>query len=340
MKKITQIAIVMVILTGLISCESTETGSDAPEASTKDRSQIEDRYKWNVNDLYPDLVSWEKAKTDIRPEIDKAAQFQNTITRSGKDLYAGLEFIFDLSKELNRLYIYSSLSSDQDTRESEPLGMKQEMTQIYNDFSTKVAYLDPTILQIPNSRLKQFFRQEPNLEKYTQYIDNIKRTAAHTLSKEEESIIAKAGIMQGNSNAIYSIFSNADMPRPEVTLSTGETVTLDASGYALHRASSVREDRILVFNEFFGGLDKFRRTFGTQLYGMVKENMFVKNSRNYESCLHASLDRNNIPVSVYHKLIENVNNNLGTLHRYLKLRQRMLGVDELHYWDIYPRIYE
>jgi len=337
MKKITQIAIVMVILHGLISCESTDQGSTKPETSAaKERSDIDIKDKWNLDDLYPDLSSWEEAKEKIKPELDKISKHQSTISRSGKGLYEGLEFMSELSKELSRLYVYASMLSDQDTRESDPLSMQGEMSQIFNDFATKVAFVDPTILKIPDSRLKQFFRQEPKLDKYSQYIDNIKRSAAHTLSKEEEAIIAKAGIMRGASHDTYSIFSNADMPRPEVTLSTGETVTLDASGYALHRASSNREDRILVFNEFFGGMDKFRRTFGTQLYGMVKENMFTMNSRNYNSCLEASLDRNNIPVTVYHKLIENTNKNLGTLHRYLKLRKRMLGVDELHYYDLYP----
>jgi len=337
MKKITQIAIVMVILHGLISCEATDQGSTKPETSAaKERSDIDIKDKWNLDDLYPDLSSWEEAKEKIKPELDKISKHQSTISRSGKGLYEGLEFMSELSKELSRLYVYASMLSDQDTRESDPLSMQGEMSQIFNDFATKVAFVDPPILKIPDSRLKQFFRQEPKLDKYSQYIDNIKRSAAHTLSKEEEAIIAKAGIMRGASHDTYSIFSNADMPRPEVTLSTGETVTLDASGYALHRASSNREDRILVFNEFFGGMDKFRRTFGTQLYGMVKENMFTMNSRNYNSCLEASLDRNNIPVTVYHKLIENTNKNLGTLHRYLKLRKRMLGVDELHYYDLYP----
>ncbi|MFC2124442.1 oligoendopeptidase F [Bacteroidota bacterium] len=337
MKRITQIVIIMVILNGLVSCESTEKGADKSEANTsKERSQVEDKYKWNLDDLYPDLETWEQAKTDIKPEIDKISQYQTTISRSGKDLYEGLEYCFNIRKEIMRLYSYASKSSDQDTRESKPLGMQQEMSQVLNEFATKAAYLDPTILEIPDSKLNQFFKQESQLEKFAQYIDDIKRSAAHTLSKDEEAVYAKAGLMAGSAHDIYSIFSNADMPRPEVTLSTGETVTLDASGYALHRASSNREDRILVFNEFFGGIDKFRRTFGTQLYGMVKENMFTKNARNYESCLEASLDRNNIPVSVYHKLIENVNKNLGTLHRYLKLRQRMLGVDELRYYDIYP----
>jgi len=157
----------------------------------------------------------------------------------------------------------------------------------------------------------------------------------HTRNASEENLIAEAGIMQGNSGNIYSVFSNAEMPRAEVTLTNGDKVVLDASSYALHRASTNRKDRQLVFESFFEKLDEFKMSLGTQLYGKVKENMFVKNVRNYNSCLEASLNSNNIPTGVYHKLIENANKNLPTLHRYLELKKRMMGVDELRYYDIY-----
>ena len=158
---------------------------------------------------------------------------------------------------------------------------------------------------------------------------------AHTRNAAEENLIAEAGIMQGNSYNIFSIFSNAEMPRASVTLSTGEEVVLDASAYALYRASANREDRIKVFDSFFGKLNEFKMTLGTQLYGKVKENLYIKNVRDYNSCMEASLYVNNIPTAVYHKLIENANKNLPTLYRYLELKKRMMGIDELHYYDLY-----
>jgi len=126
------------------------------------------------------------------------------------------------------------------------------------------------------------------------------------------------------------------LPYPTVKLSDGQEVRLDAAAYSVHRARPNREDRILVFDSFFGSLDNFRRSFGTQLYGEVKKNIFYKNVRKYNSCLEAALDRNNIPTSVYHKLIENAHKNISTFHRYLNLRKRMLGLDEIHYYDVYP----
>jgi oligoendopeptidase F len=128
------------------------------------------------------------------------------------------------------------------------------------------------------------------------------------------------------------------MPRPTVTLSNGEEARLDAAGYTANRATNIREDRIKVFEAFFAALDDFRRSFGTNLNGEVQKNIFYKNAKKYDSCLENALDGNNIPTSVYHKLIENTNKNLASLHRYLKLRKRMLGVDELHYYDMYPSL--
>src|SRR5690606_1470950 len=134
---------------------------------------------------------------------------------------------------------------------------------------------------------------------------------------------------------IFGLFFNADFPFPEITLSDGKTVKLDQSAFSLHRASPNREDRIKVFEAFFGKIDDYQRTFGAQLYSEVKKNMFFSRVRKYGSALEASLDVNKIPVQVYHNLIENVNENLPTFHRYLKLRKRILGVDELHYYDLY-----
>ena len=191
---------------------------------------------------------------------------------------------------------------------------------------------------LPVEEKPGFFNDEPQLENYRQYIDDIQRRKAHTLSESEEKLVAEAGNLASTPQDIYGIFSNADMPRPTITLSDGKEVTLDAAGYAGNRATGVREDRIKVFEAFFGALNNFRRTFGTQLYGEVKKNIFYKNARNYDSCLERALDNNNIPTSVYYKLIENTNKNLPSLHRYLKLRKRMLGVDELHYYDMYPSL--
>ena len=317
----------------LMTSFATDVNMDDPK--TRDRQKIDDKYKWNLSDLYSSIDVWEEEKELFYTKFEKVETFKGKLGNSASTLFNALEYLESVLKDLYRFNSYASMLSDQDTRKSEPLSMDQEASQISTKFSTAAAYITPEILSIPENKLKIFFNQEPRLEKFKRYIDDIYRTKEHTLSAAEENIIAQTGLMQGNSYNIYSVFSNAEMPRAEVKLADGEKVTLDAAGYALYRASSNREDRIKVFESFFGELSKFKMTIGTQLYGKIKENMFSKNVRKYNSCLEAALDHNNIPTEVYHKLIENANKNLPTLHRYLKLRKKMLGVDQLHYYDIY-----
>jgi oligoendopeptidase F len=310
--------------------------SAAPNDKT--RTEIDDKYKWNLADLYETKSDWEKGKDAISGKFAKMGDYKGKLGNSAKDLYNGLTYFFDTQKEFVLLYIYAHMLSDQDKRDSEPLSMEGEMQRIATEFDKNAAYVDPEILSIPADKIDAFFKEESKLSVYRQYINDIQRRKAHTLNAEQEKLIAEAGNLSGTAQDIYSIFSNADMPRPSVVLSTGDTVRLDAQGYGGNRASKIREDRIKVFEAYFGALNDFRRTFGAQLYGEVKKNIFYKQVRKYESSLERALDRNNIPVSVYHKLIENTNKNLPTLHRYLKLRKRMLGVDELHYYDMYPSL--
>jgi oligoendopeptidase F len=332
------LSIIMMSILLMIQCAAPVDSTGEAEENvkmSKDRANIPEKYKWNLADMYATQDDWNKAKAGLPAKFEKVTSFKGTLGQSANNLFESLEYLENVLKELYMFSSYASMLSDNDKRESGPLDMDQEASQLYTKFGAAAAFVDPEILAMPENRLNSFFRTEPRLEKYRHYIDNVYRMKSHTRNAAEENLIAEAGIMQGNSYNIFSIFSNAEMPRASVTLSTGEEVVLDASAYALHRASTNREDRIKVFDSFFGKLNEFKMTLGTQLYGKVKENLYIKNVRNYNSCMEASLYVNNIPTAVYHKLIENANKNLPTLHRYLELKKRMMGIDELHYYDLY-----
>ena len=327
------------MLTGIILLTTGFFMNDISAApKDKTRSEIDDKYKWNLADLFESKSDWEKGKKAISGKFAKIGDYKGKLGDSAKSMFEALEYYHDVEKEFVLLYIYAHMFSDQDKRESQPQAMEGEMQQVNTELNKISAYFDPEILAIQEEKIAKFFKDEPKLDKYRQFIDNIQRKKAHTLSESEEKLVAEAGNLSGTPQDIYGIFTNADMPRPTITLSDGKEVRLDAAGYAGKRATGVREDRIKVFEAFFGALNDFRRTFGAQLYGEVKKNIFYKNARNYDSCLERALDNNNIPTSVYYKLIENTNKNLPTLHRYLKLRKRMLGIDELHYYDMYPSL--
>jgi len=304
-------------------------------AQERDRSRIPETYKWNLTDVFPSDDAWRKAKEALVARIPQIDQYRGKLASSAQQLLGCLELATDLTKEYARLYSYANMSLDQDTRVSAYLGMQQEMSKIGADLGARTSFIEPEILKADSTRIFAFAASDKRLAIYRHYLDDILRRRSHTGTEGEEKIIADAGLMTDSPENIHTIFANADFPYPHVTLSDGKTVTLDQAAYSLYRTIQNREDRRKVFAAFFGALNGFRRTYGTQLNAEVKKNLFYTRARNYESPLHSALDANNIPVQVYHSLIDNVNRNLTTFHRYLKLRTRILGVDELHYYDLY-----
>ena len=304
-------------------------------AQERDRSKIPDQYKWDLTAIYPSDQAWRAAKDQFVAELPKVRELQGTLASSPKHLADVLELSSHLEKELNRLFVYAGLISDQDTRVSAYQAMKQEMLQLGAKFGAETAFIEPEILKIDKATIDRFVAEEPRLKVYRQYLDDIQRRRAHTLDDAEEKLLAGAGVMAGAPASIFGIFADADFPYPTVVLSDGKSVKLDKAAFSLYRAGSSREDRQKVMAAFFGALGAYSGTYGSLLNAKMQGAAFYARSHKYGSVLEASLDGPNIPTSVYMRLIEGVNRNLPTFHRYLKLRKRMMGLQELHYYDLY-----
>lgn len=304
----------------------------------KTRDQIDKKYKWDLTHLFKSNDDWRASKAELEEMISEIGKYKGTLGKSADQLYECLELNSNIWKKYALLSGYASKLSDQDTRESGPMGMTQEMGQIRTKLSAASSYIDPEILTIETKKIEKFMKIKPELKDYAHYIDDIQRLKPHTRSAEIEEVISQAGLMSDTPYDIYGIFKNADMPRPEVELADSEKVRLDDAAYTLYRAGDDRDMRKKVFKEFFGAYKQYERSFGTELYSQVKRDMFYKNVRNYKSSLESALNADNIPVEVYKNLIQSVHENLATLHRYLELRKKMLGIDELHYYDMYPSL--
>ncbi len=311
--------------------------SEAVSGQMRQRSEIPPAHTWRLEDLYPSDEAWEQAKEELAGRLDEITTFQGKLD-DAETLLACLELDSDISKAFGRLYSYASMKSDQDTRVSKYLAMRQSVEQIMTEYGSKAAYIEPEILKLDRATIDQFIDVQPGLKVYRMYLMDILRRKAHKLSAEEEKILAQAALLAEGPGSIYSVFSNAEMPYPEITLSDGTKVTINKAGYARHRSSTVREDREAVFQAFWSAFNTFKQTFGVKLYSHLQTHVFTMRTRNYDSCLQQALDRNNIPVEVYHSLIGNVRANLDTFHRYLKLKQRMLGVETLKYSDLYAPV--
>ena len=304
-------------------------------AQEHDRSKIPDEYKWDLTAIYQSDQAWRAQKEKLASELPELREFQGTLASSPSRLADVLETQSRFGKEVTRLFAYASMSSDQDTRVSTYQGMQQEMILLTSSLSTEAAFIEPEILRIDNATIERFLTQEPRLRVYRHYLEDIARQRAHTLSNAEEKLLAGASVMANGPSSVYGIFSDADFPYPSVTLTDGKTVKLDKAAFTLYRAAPSREDREKVMEAFFTALGKYRGTFGSMMNSSVQTSIYYARARNYDNSLQATLDKPNIPVSVYARLVEGVNRNLPTFQRYLKLRKRMMGLSQLHYYDLY-----
>jgi oligoendopeptidase F len=302
----------------------------------RDRAKVEPRYTWNLAEIFPDIAAWRAAKTRVQAEVPQIASFAGKLGTSPRVLADALDLRARLDKELSRLYVYASMTADEDTRLSEPQGMQQEMQQLHAEFSAQASYMQPEILRLGGPAIEGFIAAEPRLAPHAFPLRDVIRRAAHTLSDAEEKILADAQPLAGSAPNIYGILANADFPYPTIATSDGRKVRLDQAGYAELRTLPNRADRELAMSTFFTSLGSFRRTFGTTMNSSIQRALFYSKARKYASTLEASLDNYNIPTSVYMRLIEGVQRHLPTFHRYLRLRRRMLGIaDDLHYFDLY-----
>jgi oligoendopeptidase F len=307
-------------------------------ASALERKDVPDNLKWNLADIFPNEAAWTSSKDDLQTRIKGLGQYQGKLGTSAATFYTALQAIFDVSRDLRKVELYATLGRDQDQRVTAARERAQIAQQVRVDFSSAISWMRPEILKLGAQKVRAFEAQEKRLAPYHQYLDDILRYAPHTLSAAEEKVASEASLMGDAPERVYDTFVSADMPRPTVTLSTGEKVRLDNAAYTKYRAVPNRADRDLVFKAFWGAYKDYERTLGTTIDAVAKTHLFNMRVHKYNSCLEAAMFGDNIPPSVYTRLIDDVHASLPTLHRYLKLRQRMMGVDQLRYEDLYAPI--
>ena len=304
-------------------------------AAARERSEIPTALTWNLADLFASEADWVKARDEVAAQIAALPANRGHLGDSAEALWKALDANSRAELALSRVSVYASTLSDQDTRAARPRELKQAAQRLAVELGTAVSWVRPELLAIDEARLRGFVASEPRLAPWKVYLEEVLRWKPHTLAAGEEQLLARADDLADAGQAAYSILKDADLPYPTVTFSTGAQARLDPSGFTLHRASPVKADRDLAFEKFFGALKTYERTFGTTLDAQLKAHLFTARSRKFDSALESSLFRSNVPTTVYRQLIADVHRSLPTLHRYLKLRQKMMGVAQLRYQDLY-----
>ncbi len=291
---------------------------------------------WDLTLLYSDEAAFQAAKARLAADLPKLKGFEGRLGESAKTLLAAMELLTDLQKQIIRLSSYASQASDENTRNAPALERSQELDMLGTEFSRAASFVNPELLAVGEAKLRGFLDATPGLADYRFPIFDVLRNAPHTLGAEAEAVLSATGMIADAPSALYGILANADLPWPTIKLADGTEARLDQAGYTRWRAVNNRADRQAVFTAFWGKMRDYERTFGVALFSQVKTDWFNASVRKYPSSLAAALAGNNVPEAVYRTLLAETNANLPTLHRYFKLRGRMLGITDLRYWDIYP----
>lgn len=301
------------------------------------REEIAIKDTWKLEDLYPTLQDWEKDLELAQQLAQQAAELQGKLNHAESLLqyYKLEEQILEI---LRRASGYASCKRDEDTTKAESQALVAKATAVSVACSEEIAFSTPEIMAIEQQDLEEYYKQVPALERYRRVISEIRRMKDHILSPQEEKLLAAVGEMAKAPSTISSMLGNADLTFPSVQNAQGEEIQVTNGNFVSLLESSDRVLRKAAFESLYHTYAKVRNTIASVLAAQVNQLKFYAKARKYPSTLEASLDVTNVPVQVYHNLIEAVNSNLPYLHKYMALRKKLLGVDQLHMYDLYTPI--
>lgn len=299
------------------------------------RSEVKVEDTWNLKDMYESDAAWEAELLEIKKLAEEAVKMEGHVAESAQNLLKTLELDATIDEKLSLAYNYAERQYDEDTSNTAHQAMAAKIMSMAADISSQLAFIVPEILAVDEAVLEGFYKEQPKLELYRKEVAEIQRVKEHKLSTEMEKLVAMTAEMSRVSYDTFNIMDNADMLFPEVENEDGETVRITHGRFVALLESANREVRENTFKKYYSTYKQFLNTYASLYNGQVKQQIFYAKARKYESTLVASVDANNVSPVVYHNLVDTVNKNLDKLHRYVGLRKKCLGVDELHMYDIY-----
>jgi oligoendopeptidase F len=305
-------------------------------AAPRKRNAIPAEHTWNLESIYPTNAAWEQDFQKVTAALPQLRQFEGKLGSSARPLLDALTARDVAGEMLERIYVYAHMRMDEDTTNSTYQALNDRATTLWSEFGAASAFFTPEILAIPQQQLDAFLAAEPKLQLYRHAFDEITRMRPHVLTSEMEALLAQASEMGATAGHVYSMLSDADLKFPTLKDENGQDVQLTQANYVPRfLRNQDRGVRKAGFDAMMGAFGAYNNTFGAMLAAQVKRDIFFARARHFGSAIEAALYPNNIPTSVYTSLIETVHRNLPILHRYLRLRQRLLGLDRLHMYDLY-----
>lgn len=299
------------------------------------RSEVREEDTWDLSAMFASKEAWEKQLESCNAIVAEIEKYEGKVTASAENLLTVLEKSASAEEKLELAFSYAERLYDQDQKNTTHQAMSQKMYALFTDYSSRTAFVVPEILAADTSVIERFMKEKPELELYRIQIQEIQRRKAHSLTAELEKTVAMTGEMAQVPEQVFSVISNADLVYPEITDENGEKVRLSHGNFVPFEESADRRVRKEAFEGFYSVYKQFANTLAGLYNGQVKQQIFYAKARNYPSTLEAAVDANNVPSKVYYNLVDTVNKNMDKMHRYVRLRKKCLGVDELHMYDIY-----
>lgn len=299
------------------------------------RSEVPTDLTWKLEDIFSSDEVWESEYKEVSELAEKADAFKGTFENGAQALYEALAYKDEVSERIYRLYTYSHMRYDQDTTNSHYQAMDSRIKTLLVKVSTGLSFMTPEILALDEAKLLNYVTEHEELSLYKQVLKEINEMRPHVLPAEQEALLAQVSEVTNASSETFSMLNNADLEFPSIKDENGDELELTHGRYTRFLESEDRRVREDAFHAMYGTYSKFRNTFASTLAGNVKRDNVNARIRNYSSARHAAMSDNQIPEQVYDNLVDTVNKNLNLLHRYVSLRKKVLGLDELHMWDLY-----
>ena len=300
-----------------------------------ERSEIREQDKWAIHDIYATDELWEEDLKKAKSFVPVYAGYVGKLGQDAKTLLAYLKMEEEVAVLADALGNYAMRRSDEDARVSKYQAMAASVMSAYVELSSASSFATPEIMAISDETMERFYAECPELERYRRYLKDIRRRRAHVLTPAEEKLLAAAGEMANAPDTIYGMLTDADLTFPDVADAEGILHPLSQGTYISYMESSDRVLRKNAFEALYHTYGSFKNAISAVLSAQVKQLQYFAQARKYESSLEASLDATNVPTAVYTNLIEAVHKNLDKMYRYVDLRKKLLGVDELHMYDLY-----
>lgn len=303
------------------------------------RDEIPEGDKWRIDKIYETPAKWNEELNKLKEEAPKLKDFEGKLGNK-EDLKAFLLLNEKLSRKLGKLYVYAHMRSHEDTSNPEMQSLVNKIDPYSAEFSSYTAYFVPEILSLKEGTIENFINEDKDLKQYKIYFEMILNEKPHILSKEVESVLASVSDCLGAPESIYSMLTNSDMTFGEIVDESGRKVELTEGNYISFIKSKDRKVREAAFKLLFGTYKKYENTLATSLTSSIKNFVFESKTRKYNSSLEASLKPNNIPVEVYYNALKTVDENMDALHRYVRIKKRLLNLEEIHMYDLYVPVIE